>query len=126
MKKLFLILSILTIISILLFCFVSVYTLRYMGRIQKNLNYYKEEIQKNEAYASSYNINIKYLKEDMARSIAFLLYSLSTAAICPVIYCISYYKQFSSQIALFKQRKREARKEKKIAKLKEKLNDMEQ
>lgn len=43
-----------------------------------------------------------------------------------IIYLLPYHTKFASEISEAKQRKREARKEKKIAKLKEKLNDMEQ
>lgn len=131
MKKLFVLLTVLTAISILLFVFVSIYTFQYIGRIQKSINDYKDQQEKYPQYSDVFSDSIVYLKQDRWRAIAFLLYSSSTSCICPIIYCIAYREQFADKIAVFKEgyrahreSKRAERQEKKRKRLEEKLDRM--
>ena len=126
MKKLFVLLTVLTAISLLLFVFVSIYTVQYIGRIQKTINDYKNQQETYPQYSDMISDSISYLKQDRWRAIAFLLYSASTSCICPIIYCIAYREQFADKMTSFKEDRiahREAKREERQAKKRQRLQE---
>lgn len=100
-------------------------------RLVNDINSFEDTKEYIIRMTGSYNSKSEVMQEHYVKPIrnSAILVSLCSIEILAsfavlIIYLLPV--QFASKIAEAKQRKREARKEKKIAKLKEKLNDMEQ